>query len=180
ADARFHEPIERAFVFIGSAFAQWLLRVAHVSSHEVIENGGHGCRGRGGRSIVNWVFAPINALAQLSSLLNGLEYGPVSACSDCEAMFATTQAVIQHEGSCTCRSDADSKPPRCLRALDYGACKIGDAVARGGDRQSFDGFLTKSCVCHGSWCPRCVRTINLLDCRSMYAEYQVVSTEILS
>src|SRR5438105_1390695 len=118
-----------------------------MSSHEVVENGGDSSRGRGGRPIRNRVFASVDALAQISSFPNSLEYGPIGPCPDSEAVFVAAQAVIQHEGSCPCRGDADTKPPRCLRALDRGPRKIGDAVALVGERQPLDRFLAEFPVC---------------------------------
>src|SRR5262249_27598521 len=107
------------------------------------------------------------------------ERGPIGPCSDCEPVFATAQAVIKHEGSCTSRGDADTKPPRCLRALDCAPRKVGDAVAPVGDRQALYGFLTKFPVCH--W-PRRVRAVSAqsiyLNVGPMYSQCRGVSTEI--
>ena len=127
ADAWFHEPIKRAFVFIGAP--QWLFLIADIPSHEIVENSGDSlyCGRRG--SILKWVLAAINALAQIASLANGFERRPIRPSTDREAMFAPAQAVVEHKGAGASGRDADTEAAWCFCALDHGAGKIGDAVA---------------------------------------------------
>ena len=93
-------------------------------------------------------------------------------------MFATAQAVIQYEGACASRGDADTKPPRRLRALDCSPGKVDDTVALLGDRQPLDCFLTEfsGVIALG------VRIVSAqpiyLIVGLMYAECHVVSMEM--
>ena len=146
ADAWFHEPVKRAFVFIGAA--QWLALVADMSSHEIIKNGGDVSCGRRGRTILKRVLPAVNALAQIARLAYGFERRPIWPSTDGEAMFATAQAVVEHKGTSAGGGDADTEAARCLGALDHGARKIGDAVPLRRDWQPLDRLFAQVSACH--------------------------------
>src|SRR5436305_1045961 len=101
-----------------------------MSNHKVVQNGGDGYRDGGGGAILDWILSSVHTLTQISGLLDGFERRPIGPRANRETMLPTPETVIQHESSCTCCGDTDAKPPWCLRALDCGSGKVGDAIAR--------------------------------------------------
>ena len=63
------------------------------------------------------IFAPVDALAQISCLAYGFEGRPIWPSTDSIAMFATAQTVVEDESPSTGGRDANTETTRCFRAL---------------------------------------------------------------
>src|SRR5256885_1121449 len=114
-----------------------------MPSHEVVNNGSYSCCRRERCVVLKWILAAVNALAQSSGLTDCSERRPVWPRPDCVPVFATANPVVQYEGPGAFRCYTDAKSPRSLRALDYGASKIGDPVPSRRDRQPLDRLFAQ-------------------------------------